>query len=182
MPRLPYLPADVAEPADLVAAIRARRRGELLHIDRMLLRSPPLTRGWNVYLGAVRTELELDPRLRELAVCAVALLTGAEYEVHHHTSPFLAAGGTPAQLDALRRSGGADDGTGAFDERERAVLRLALEMTLNVVVADATFEAVRSLLGERGVVELVALVATYNMVARFLVALGIEPEPPREAP
>jgi alkylhydroperoxidase family enzyme len=41
---------------------------------------------------------------------------------------------------------------------------------------DATFEAVRAELSPRQVVELVATVAYYNMVARFLVGLRIDLE------
>lgn len=103
----------------------------------MLLHSPPYARGWNALLGAVRGELGLPARLRELAICAVAALTGAEYEFHHHAPLFLEAGGTPAQLDALRAftGGGA---TAPFDDTERAVLRYAHEMTRDVAVRDAT--------------------------------------------
>ena len=72
MARLPYVAADVAEPAELVAAIRKRRGGRLLNLDRMLLHSPALAAGWNAYLRAVRSELSLDPMLRELAMCGVA--------------------------------------------------------------------------------------------------------------
>jgi hypothetical protein len=36
-----------------------------------------------------------------LAICTVALLTGAAYEYHHHAPDFLTAGGTQAELDAL---------------------------------------------------------------------------------
>ena len=73
MPRIPFVPADLSEPADVVAAIRARRGGELLHIDRMLLNSPALASGWNGYLRAVRNDIGLDPMLRELArTCAEA--------------------------------------------------------------------------------------------------------------
>jgi alkylhydroperoxidase family enzyme len=65
----------------------------------------------------------------------------------------------------------------AFDATERAVLQLALEMTRHVRVSDATFEGVRAALGdERQVVELVGVIATYNMVSRFLVALDIDLE------
>jgi alkylhydroperoxidase family enzyme len=49
-------------------------------------------------------------------------------------------------------------------------------MTRHVAVADATFEAALAALGPRAVVELVGVIATYNMVSRFLVALGVEPE------
>ncbi|HVL55319.1 MAG TPA: carboxymuconolactone decarboxylase family protein, partial [Burkholderiaceae bacterium] len=59
MPRIPYVPADIAEPRVIVDAVRARRGGTLLELDRMLLRSPPLAAGWNAMLGAVRRELSL---------------------------------------------------------------------------------------------------------------------------
>ena len=173
-PRIPYRPADIAEPADLVAAIRARRGGTLLHLDRMLLHSAALARAWNAFLGAIRGDLGVPARLRELVICAVAAANGAEYELHHHAPLFLRAGGTEAQLAALRR--GIDAGGGPFDETERAVLRLTLEMTQEVSVRDATFAAVRDLLGEQVTVELVGVVAAYNMVSRFLVALEIAPE------
>jgi alkylhydroperoxidase family enzyme len=102
MARIPYLPADLREPADLVDAIRARRGGRLLNLDRMLLYSPPLAAGWNAHLRAVRTQLELDPKLRELAICAVAALNGADYEFVHHAPEFLAAGGSEHQLPRWR--------------------------------------------------------------------------------
>jgi alkylhydroperoxidase family enzyme len=179
MPRIPYRPEDLAEPATLVAAIRARRGGRLLHLDRMLLHSPPLAAGWNGFLKAVRTELALDPRLRELAMCAVASLNDAPYEFHHHAPEFLRAGGTPIQVEALRRPEQALADSVIFDPPARAALGLAIEMTRRVRVDDATFDAVRAALGDRGTVELVAVIATYNMVSRFLVALDIGPEPAR---
>jgi AhpD family alkylhydroperoxidase len=176
MPRVPYLPADVEEPRDLVADIRARRGGALLHLDRMLLHSPPLARGWNGFLRAVRTELGVAPKLRELAICAVAALNGADYELHHHRPELLRAGATEEQAGALRDPAAAAASADRFDATERAVLQLAVEMTRDVAVRDATFDAVLRLLGPRGAVELVAVVATYAMVSRFLVALEIQPE------
>ncbi|MCS7100430.1 MAG: carboxymuconolactone decarboxylase family protein [Burkholderiaceae bacterium] len=176
MARLPYLPANLSEPADLVAAIRARRGGRLLNLDRLLLYSPPLAAGWNAYLRAVRSELALPPRLRELAICAVAALNGADYEFVHHAPEFLAAGGTPQQLQALRAPQQALLEDGPFDAQERAALALTVELTRDVAVSDATFAAVQAALGARGTVELVAVVAAYNMVSRFLVAFGVEPE------
>ena len=177
MPRIPYRPQDLAEPAGLVDAIRARRGGRLLHLDRMLLHSPPLAAGWNGHLKAVRTELALDPRLRELAMCVVASLNGAHYEFHHHAPEFLRAGGTAQQVEALREPERALHEAGLFDDTSRAALRLTIEMTRQVAVGDATFTAVHAALGDRRTVELVGVIATYNMVSRFLVALGVEPEP-----
>jgi alkylhydroperoxidase family enzyme len=177
MAAVPYQPQDIAEPRDLVAAIRARRGGILLNLDRMLLHSPPLALGWNGYLRAVRTELLVSPRLRELAICAVARLNRADYEFHHHAPEFLRAGGTAAQLDALDHAGDPKADLSAFDAAERAVLALTVEMTRNVAVNGATMASVRAAVDDdRQVVEMVAVIAAYNMVSRFLVALGVEPE------
>jgi len=177
MPAIPYQPKDLAEPSELVAAIRARRGGTLLNLDRMLLHSPPLAQGWNGYLRAVRTELAVSTKLRELAICVVALLNHADYEYHHHAPEFLRAGGTAVQLEALGHVANADVDLSVFDAAERAVLALAVEMTTNVEVSSATMASVRAALpDDRHVVEIVAVIATYNMVSRFLVALGVEPE------
>ena len=177
MPRIPYVPADASEPKEVVDAVRKRRGGELLLLDRMLLHSPPLAAGWNAYLGAVRTQLSIPPKARELAICGVAALNGAEFEYVHHVPHLLKAGGTQAQADALRDVASAVKSAGLFDEADRAVLRLALEMTRDVKVRDDTFAAARrALASTQQVVELVATIAAYNMVSRFLVALGVEPE------
>lgn len=176
MSRIPYVPTDIAEPAEIVDAIRKRRGGTLLNLDRMLLRSPALAAGWNTYLGAVRNALTLDAKLREIGMCVVAVLNGAEYEFIQHAPVFIKAGGTQAQIDAMRDPQAAMRNTQLFDEAERAAIALTVEMTRNVQVSDATFAQVRACLSEQQTVELVAVIAAYNMVSRFLVALGVEPE------
>ena len=179
--RIPaWTPELKPQPAELVDAILARRGGQLINLDRALLWSEPLARGWNTYLKAVRTELPTDRRLRELAICTVALLTGAQYEYHHHAPDFLAAGGTPAELDALARvvarDARAEARDAALDELEQLVIRYAAQMTLDVRVDDTLFAALRGHFDTTALVELTSAIATYNMVARFLVALGVTPE------
>jgi alkylhydroperoxidase family enzyme len=166
-----------AGPEHLVSAIRTRRGGQLLNLDRVLLHSPALAQGWNAHLGAVRTGLALPAKLRELVICAVAVLNHADYEFAQHAPEFLRAGGSPAALQALRDYDAACDAAQFFDDVECAALRLTREMTRQVAVTDDTFELVRAVLGnERHVVELIGVVATYNMVSRFLVALEVASE------
>ena len=86
-------PDDDAEPRDLVDAIRARRAGKLLNLDRMLLHIPPLARRWNSIFRAIRAELALSSKLRGLAIIS-AVLNQANYEWVQHGKEFLAAGGT----------------------------------------------------------------------------------------
>lgn len=176
MPRIPYVPADIAQPKDVVDAVRRRRGGELLLLDRMLLHSPPLAAGWNAYLGALRTQLCVPAKARELAICGVAAFNGAEFEFAHHVPLLLAAGATRAQADALRDLAAAASNASLYDEADRAVLQLTLEMTRDVKVSDATFaRAAKALGAAQQVVELVATIAAYNMVSRFLVALDVQP-------
>jgi alkylhydroperoxidase family enzyme len=178
MTRLPLLTDDQVGPPDLVAAIRHRRGGELLDLDRLLLHSPVFATGWNELMGRVRTGLALPPLLLELAMCGVAALNRADFEMHHHAPLYRAAGAAEAQVAALYRLG---DEPGlaqdpVFDSTQQAVLALVVEMTRDVTVQDATFAQVRSVLGSDGLVfELVGVIAAYNMVSRILVALNLKP-------
>lgn len=160
---------------ELVAAIEVRRGGALYNLDRMLLWSEPLARGWNVYLRALRQEISLPPFLRELAICVVARLTGADYEFHHHAPELKKAGASEAQLSAL-----ADPDAAAtshqFNDLQRAVIRFAIASTRDVRIDDDIFDALKRQLSSTEVVELTAVTAAYNMVARFLVALQVQPE------
>jgi alkylhydroperoxidase family enzyme len=173
---IPY--ADVAAaPKELVELIRARRaNGALLNLDRMLLHSPGLARGWNGMFGAIRGQLSLPARLRELAIVAVGVLNGADYERCQHEPELLKAGGTEAQLVALRRLRRARPDARLFDAAERATLALAIEMTRHVKVRSATMRRLRALLPDAQVVELAGTIAGYNMVSRFVVATGVELE------
>ena len=176
MPRIPYVPENISEPADVVDAIRKRRGGGLINLDRELLHSPAIAGGWNVYMGAIRTKLIVSPQLREIAMCVVAILNGAEYEFHHHAPELIKEGGTAVQVAALRDPSSALTSQGIFDEQGIACIALTIEMTRDVKVSDATFAAMRKHLSDQTMVELITVIAAYNMVSRFLVALDIQPE------
>ena len=180
MARISLLPEDLAEPADLVAAIRTRRRGKLNEADRTVLHAPQFARGWNAIAQSVRHDLSLDPRLLELAICMVGVVNGARFEVLKHAPEFLRHGGSQAQLDALPLWAEAPESVvpGLFGRTECAVLALAVEMTRTVRVSDACFAELREVMGtEQRIVEMVGAIAMYNMVSRFLVALEVDEAP-----
>jgi alkylhydroperoxidase family enzyme len=174
MPHIPYRSEGDIEVEELVAMIRSRRGGDILNLDRMLLHSPPFAKGWNSLLGTTRRELQLAAPIRELVVCAIARMTDTNYEWHQHAPLFLKGGGTQAQLDALSDAPAAIANTSLFNEKERAALQVAMESTRSVRVAPETIARAVKLFGERQTVELVATVAAYNMVARFLQGLGVD--------
>jgi alkylhydroperoxidase family enzyme len=154
------------------------RVGTLRNLDRMLLNSPAFAVGWNGFLGAVRNALSLDAKRRELAICAVAVLNRADYELLQHAPAYREAGGTVARLERLVDFEAAMQDATLFSEAECAVLQLTLEMTRNVQVGNACFQRVqRSLGSHQAQVELVGVIAAYKRVSRFLEALQVPPHP-----
>lgn len=193
---VPYLPLDVSSPADVIDPIRARRHGSLLNLDRVLLHSPPFAQGWNSLCGQLRgSGISISPRLKELAICVVAVLNEAEYEFYQHLPPWREAGGTEEQSLAVRMlaDGGHEHftriweevGAGGnmvcwdcFDPLERDIIQLTIEMTKHVKTSPDLMrrlqgEGSSSLGGTTALVEMTGVIAGYNMVSRFLVAMDI---------
>lgn len=181
--RLPYVPnpppTATAEDAAIVERITARRAPRPLQpLDLTLLHSPPVADGWNSFLGAVRTKTTLADDVRELAISRVAVVNRAWYEWGHHAPLAVKAGVSEPAMEEVKKEGAltmAGKPAQLSDEQWASVV-LADEMTRNVAVSDETFAKVKALFGERGTVEMVATVACYNCVSRFLVALDGESE------
>ena len=109
-------------------------------------------------------------------MCGVAILNGAEYEFFHHAPPFLKAGGTQEQVDAMRYLGQETFNPDCFSDLENDTLALTFQMTRNIKVESPLMERLLNALGNTVLVELVGVIASYNMVSRFLIALDIHPE------
>ncbi len=175
MARIPY--ADLSHPAALPLVQRiVAERGSVLHLYQMLMHSPPLAEGWLGFMTQVRQKLELGGDLRELVIMRIAHLNGAPYEAQQHEPIALKEGLTPAQLAALPAWG---EAAHLFTPLQGDVLRLCDAMTRDVHVDAPLVQAVRERLGERRLVELVATIASYNMVSRFLEALQIHADDAR---
>ncbi len=180
------------ELAKQIATIRGGRRGTLSMIYRLMLHSPAAAMAWYQQNSALRWQTDLDGFLRELVILRVAVLTGCEYVRRVHAGVYaqeegfspgqIAALGDPARRwdgvgEAGRREASPDDALALFDARARAVLAYIDAMTLTVAVPETVFAALRSHFGERQIVELTMLVASYNMLTRVLTALEADPEP-----
>ena len=148
----------------------ARARGDISPLYRALLNSAPLAAGWETMLTAVRQKTSLDAALRELVILRVAVLNRASFEFSAHLPLARQAGLSAAKIDAVRAAPSAPP----YDERELATLAYADAMTRDVDVPDGVFEGVRAHFDAATLVELTVLIAAYNMVSRFLVALRIE--------
>jgi alkylhydroperoxidase family enzyme len=169
MARIPYADPTRSETAGLGERI-VKERGSILHLYAMLLHSAPVTDGWLRFLTAIRQECALPGAIRELVIMQVAHLNGARYEAEQHAPIALREGLSQAQIDALPEW----QGTALFDERQRAALAYCDAMTRQIHVEVPIFEAVRRHFDHRLIVELTATIGAYNMVSRFIEAIGIE--------
>jgi alkylhydroperoxidase family enzyme len=95
--------------------------------------------------------------------------------LQQHTQPYSQAGGSMLVLKLLASEPSLWEQSSLLDASEQAALALAQAMTQSVQIPEPLMERVRSLLpSDQQLVELVAVVAAYNMVSRFLVALGVD--------
>jgi alkylhydroperoxidase family enzyme len=174
MSRIGYVSRDTMPEGrtDLYDRLAAERGPNLEHIFLALANAPDLAEAVLGLATALRKKTTLSRVFRELAVITVGLETDAQYEVEHHWNAALRAGVRREQLEHLD-----DFETAAcFTGQERAVIRLAKEVTVAGKVANSTWEAV-SFLGDRGRLELLLTIAWYNCVVRIILPLQIEKEP-----
>ena len=144
-------------------------RGRISLLYRVLLNSAPIAAGWEKLLTAVRNRTSVPADLRELVILRVAVLNRASFEFDAHVPHAQRAGISDAKIEATRQS----EPSAIFSDDERLALELADAMTRDIEVPEPLMDRVRSRFDPRGVVELVATVAAYNMVSRFLVALNV---------
>jgi alkylhydroperoxidase family enzyme len=163
------------ELADLMARIRGARRGRLINIYKLLLHSPALAESWFAHNNAVRWNTALDGRLRELVIIRIGFITGVDYIVRQHV-PALAIpeGLTLDECEALKEW----RASSLFGERDSAVLGYTDAMTNEIHVPDCVYAPLKGFFDQRGIVELTVLIGTYNMHARVLQALEIDPQTP----
>lgn len=169
MARIPYADTQAQTIKPLVERM-ATERGSVLHLYQMLLHSPPVAEGWLGFLTAIRQRTELADETRELVIMRIAALNQATYEADQHRPIAVAAGLTEVQIDSLARL----EPRASFNAQQQAVLALTDAMTQDVHVTDQTMSFVRDHFDDRELVELVATIAAYNMVSRFLVALEVQ--------
>jgi alkylhydroperoxidase family enzyme len=174
MSRLKMLPLQPDNPTLAAMFDEVRARGvRVPNLYRVIGHAPAMLRAWLDFAWPLRLEATTSRRLRELLILRGAQVSGAHYEWVHHTAMALAAGVTQAQIDALANWRDA----GCFDATERAVIRLAEEVTIGPAASAESIEALREAgFDEAGIVELTLTASFYVCVSRFLQSMQVELE------
>ncbi len=143
-----------------------------------MLRSPVMASRLYDLLDYLRWHSSVPTRLNELAILIQARQWRSQVEWFAHYPLALKAGlsaEVAADLKANRRPA-------SMQPDEATVYDFCMELTQNHAVSDATFERARALLGDQGVVDLVAVSGIYVGVAMMLAAAEQSVPPGREEP
>ena len=169
--RVPLVePGTRPELAEIEKNIRAERGGEIAVLYQALLNSGPIAAGWEGMLTAVRNRTSVPADLREIIILRVAVLNRATFEFAAH-APFAArAGVSDEKIEGVRTW---PETSGLYTADENLVLALTDHMTRDIEVPEAVMDGITQRFDAAETVEVVATVAAYNMVSRFLVALNI---------
>ncbi len=146
-----------------------------LNVFRMLAHAQTLLRPFLRFGGAILTQLELDPGLREVAILEVARVTPAEYEWVQHVPIALAVGVSREQVAAIERG---EITAAVLHADQRLVLAFTDEVVRDARASDATFAAVAQRFCEREIVELLLTIGSYMMLARVMRILDLELDEP----
>jgi 4-carboxymuconolactone decarboxylase len=142
------------------------------------LRSPEMGDLGQQFGAATRFATTVPRRLYELAIILTARHWTAQFEWYAHRRAALQAGISQAVVDAIARG----QRPASMPPDERTVYDFATELLETKQVSDATFAAAKSLLTERGVVELVNVMGWYGLVSMYLnvdrypLPDGVQPE------
>jgi 4-carboxymuconolactone decarboxylase len=153
---------------EVVAGPRKKLHGPFF----IWLHSPELlSRGQNLGLYA-RYQSSLPPRLSELCILIMAAHWRCGGEWHDH-APIARSHGVDADaLEALRKGKPAN-----FKQTDEAALyALARELLYTREVSDETYASAKGVLGERGVLDVIAVLGYYGLIAMSMKTFAQKPE------
>jgi 4-carboxymuconolactone decarboxylase len=130
----------------------------------IMLRSPEMSEGLLSLYNYFRWKTALPQPLVELAILTTAREWSVQFEWFAHYPLALKAGVSPSILADLRVRKRPEN----MKPEQAATYDFTVELCRKHVVSDATFHKVKTLLGEKNVVDLTSLVGTYISVGALL--------------
>ena len=171
MARVPFAQRDQMSPeGQQVWDEIESSRGGVARNYAAILNNPQAARAFAAMGGYARFETPLDPRVKTLAV-----LTAAREACGHYV--------WTVNQRAAREVGIGDDVVSAIHEyrapaglapQDATVVQFVLELLRQHRVSDATFEALRSQIGDAAIIDMMVVVSYYHGLAHLLQALDVE--------
>jgi 4-carboxymuconolactone decarboxylase len=161
---------------EAAAEIAAGRRGRLDGPFVAAVRSPEMMTRLQRLGEYLRYDQALAPRLREMVILLTARDWTQDYEWHVHEPLAREAGLAPETIEAIADGRRPD----ALPFDEAVVWDVVQELQRTRTVCDTTYARAVGALGEQGVVDLIASVGYYSLLAMIMNVAGTAlPEPAR---
>ncbi|WP_018637908.1 carboxymuconolactone decarboxylase family protein [Parafrankia elaeagni] len=138
-----------------------------------LARHPALAEAFLAFNGHVLYGSSLPPRVSELLILRVAALRRCGYEWAQHALRAQEFGISAEEI-ARVVEGPAAPGWSATD---RTLLAAVDELLAGAAVGATTWAALAGFLDERQLMDVVATVGAYDLVAMMFLSFGVEPDP-----
>ena len=145
-------------------------RGGVARNYAALLNNPKAAGNFAVLGGYARYETPLPPRIKALAVLTAAREANGHYVWTVNQPAAKDAGLSQEIIDAIheRRA------PVGLEANDASVVQFVLELLRHHRISDATFEAMRALVGDSGVVDVLIVSGYYHTLAHCLQALEVE--------
>ena len=171
MTRVPY-----AKREDMDAAGQAvwdeieTSRGGVARNYAALLNNPQAAGSMAHLGGYARYQTPLAPRVKALAVLTAAREAHGHYVWTVNQASAKEAGLSDEILAAIREY----RAPAGFDSEDATVVQFVLELLRQHRISDATFEALRTMIGASGVIDLLVVAGYYHTLAHCLQALEVD--------
>ncbi|KJC51597.1 carboxymuconolactone decarboxylase [Bradyrhizobium sp. LTSP885] len=134
---------------------------------RAHIRNPDLAPKLSNLSEYLRWNTSLPPRLSEMAILITARHWTAQYEWFAYYPLALKGGLDPKVLDAIAK-GTRPDG---MKDDEAALYDLGIALYRDRKVSDAVYKAAQDKFGERGIMDIIAIMGYYDLVSMTLITM-----------
>ncbi len=163
MAKIPYVERESASPEIKALYDQVQSKlGLVPNVVKAMANSPVLLQGFMPFLGAALGPSEVGGPLKELAIIATSKLNGCSYCTAHHTVAGKKAGLSAEKINALP-----DPNSSLLDDKEKAVVRFAKEVTEDVAASDESINQLRKYFNDSQIAELTMVIGVFNVLTRF---------------
>lgn len=161
-------PSDSEIPPDVLHLLNKYPR---INIYTTLARSPEICTSWIGMINGVYAS-GLDPRLREIALVRIGVVTDSKYELHQHRLIALKNGVTEEEIEHIINQYTVT----SLDADGNLICRAIDELRASFTLSDETFAGLSALLDTKDLVSLGATIAIYFAVALLANFCGLQIE------
>jgi len=143
--------------------------GNPLNIFATLARHPKMLKRWLPFAAHVLAKSSLPARDRELLILRTGYRCRSPYEWGQHALIALDCDLTQDEIDGVRHGADVD-----WDDHDAALLRAADELHDDARVSDGTWDQLRGRYSDEQMIDMIAAVGNYHLVAFLLNSLGVD--------